>query len=245
MRGLRGGVRDVEAGVRGWLMPQSGRLAQRRHPELGEVSGYCFYATKLRVRDLAFDIGANHGGATRQMLNRGARVVAIEPQADLASEISKRCPSATVLPIAVSSEPGQAVLYLDRERDDVASLDASWAQRCDVPVTWASSVEVPVTTLVELIDRFGEPKPIKIDTEGIEDRVLQGLSRPVEHILFEVHGSIPDVAATAFERLENLGRYRYSMMCLHNWEFARLGQRPEELPADLPVMADVYARRIA
>jgi FkbM family methyltransferase len=238
-------VRDVETGVRGWFMLNRARLAQRRHRELGEVSGYCFYSTKLRYGDLAFDIGANHGGATRIMLNRGAKVVAVEPQAELAAEISERCPSATVLPIAISNEPGEAVLYLDRDFDGVASLDASWAEHCDVPVNWANSVQVRVTTLDELIDTYGEPKLIKIDTEGVEDRVLQGLSCPVEHVLFEVHRSIPDVASRVFERLENLGHYRYSMMCLHNWEFARLGHRPEELLGDLPVMGDVYARRVA
>jgi FkbM family methyltransferase len=226
-------------------MMQRGRLAQRRHPELGEVSGYCFFATKLRFGDLAFDIGANHGGAAQLMLRRGAKVVAVEPQPELASEISRRCPSATVLPVAISNEPGEATLYLARERDDVASLEASWSENCDVAVTWDTTVQVPVTTLDEMMDRFGEPKLIKIDAEGIEDRVLQGLNRSIEHILFEIHSSIPDVATRAFEQLESLGHYQYSMMCLHNWEFARLGQRPEELLQDLPTMADVYARRVA
>jgi hypothetical protein len=72
-------VEHLTAAPRGWLALQRARVARERHPELGEVSAYCFYATRLRFRDLAFDIGANRGEHMRQMLNRGARVVAVEP----------------------------------------------------------------------------------------------------------------------------------------------------------------------
>ena len=71
-------ARDMETAVHGWLALHRARVAQRRHPELGEVSAFCFYATKLRVGDLASDIGANHREHMAQMLNRGAKVVALE-----------------------------------------------------------------------------------------------------------------------------------------------------------------------
>src|SRR4051794_25345567 len=117
---------DAEPAVRGWLALQRARLAHKRHPDLGEISAYCFYATKLRFRDLAFDIGANRGAHTAQMVNRGARVVAIEPQARLAAHLAERLRSATVLRMAVSDEPGQAVLHHFREGDVFGSLDPRW-----------------------------------------------------------------------------------------------------------------------
>src|SRR5437764_12320475 len=106
--------RDVTRAVRGWLALQRARLAQKRHPELGEVSAYCFYATRLRFGQVAFDVGANHGAHTAMMVNRGARVVALEPQAKLAAQLADRFPTATVLPVAASDHPGEAQLPLFR-----------------------------------------------------------------------------------------------------------------------------------
>jgi hypothetical protein len=36
---------------------------------------------------------------------------------------------------------------------------------------------------------------VKIETEGSEDKVLAGLSRPIDQFLFEVHAELRDVAA--------------------------------------------------
>jgi hypothetical protein len=149
-----------------------------------------------------------------------------------------------VLAKAVGDRPGHGELHVAHERDDVASLDASWDANCDVPVTWKSSVQVPVTTLDELIGFYGEPRLVKIDTEGVEDRVLLGLSRPIEHVLFEVHASIPDVASRAIQKLEQLGDYEYSVMWPQSWKFHRQGQQADEVLADLPILGDVYARRL-
>lgn len=241
---MRGSVGDINPALRGWFVLQRARLARKRHPDRGEISPYCLYATKLRFRDLAFDIGANRGDHAKLMAARGARVVALEPQPVLAAQLARSLPGATVLPMAAGGEHGLAELHLAGERDDVASLDANWPDHCDVDVTWQSSVKVPLTTIDQLIDDYGEPTLLKIDTEGFEDRVLRGLSRPVEHILFEVHASIPDVASRAFERLEELGHYEYAMMWPQSWQFHREGQRADEILADLPVLGDVYAHRI-
>ena len=222
-------------------MMQRARLAQRRHPELGEVSAYCFYATRLGGRHLAFDVGANHGEHTGHMIRRGATVVAIEPQADLAAELAERFPAATVLPVAVSDEPGRAFLHLASGSDAVASLDPGF-MRAAHESEWEERQEVPVTTLDRLIDEYGQPTLLKIDTEGTDYRVLRGLSRPIDHILFEVHSSLPDHAAQAFARLDELGPYDYSVSEGDRWLFTR--GRPDEILSALPEWGDVYARSV-
>jgi hypothetical protein len=104
--------------------------------------------------------------------------------------------------------------------------------------------------LDELIDEYGQPTVVKIDTEGFDHRVLRGLSRPVEHVLFEVNVGLPDTAAESFARLEELGRYEYYGAPLEggrcSWLFRDV-QRPEEILADLADagMGDVYARLIS
>jgi hypothetical protein len=39
--------------------------------------------------------------------------------------------------------------------------------------------------------------------------VLRGLGHAIRHVLFEVHQNLPDEAAASFERLDELGNYRY------------------------------------
>jgi FkbM family methyltransferase len=242
----KGWVHDIKPALRGWGALQRARLAHRRHPELGEISAYCFYARKLRFGQLAFDIGANHGEHTARMVSRGARVVALEPQARLAVELAAQFPTAVVLQLAVSDAPGQAVLHLAREADTLASLDFGWAEAC--PCTWEGSEEVEVTTLDRLIDRYGEPAVVKIDTEGLDHRVLRGLSRPIEHVLFEVHSSRRHDAEAAFARLDELGGYDYYVAPLFSWLF-RQRLHPEEIVSAIDAytpagVGDVYAQRV-
>ncbi len=182
------------------------------------------------------------------MLNRGARVVALEPQASLAADLAERFPEATVLPMAVSDEPGHALLHVAREADWLASLDASWVD--DFACAWDGAERVAVTTLDQLIAEYGEPGLVKIDTEGFDHRVLQGLNRPIEHILFEVHSARREAAAEAFARLETLGRYEYHAAPLSSWLFR--ARQPDEIIADVQAWGDtsglggvgeVYARR--
>lgn len=242
--------RDLTPAVRGWLALQRARIARARHPELGEISPYCFYATKLRFRQLAFDIGTNHGQHLEYMLKRGARVVAVEPQAQLAGSLAERFPTAIVLQAAVSDELGEAVLHLFREDDTWASLDATWGVVAGRPIGYVADIagreHVCVTTLDHLIDEYGEPVLVKIDTEGFDHRVLRGLSRPIEHILFEVNHARLEEAAEALDRLEQLGRYEYRMVAYQDWDYSE-AKRPTEVlanVAELPDWGNVYARRI-
>jgi FkbM family methyltransferase len=236
-------VLDLKPAVRGWLALQRARLAHLRRPELGEISAYCFYATKLRFRDLAFDIGANHGSHTAMMLNRGARVVALEPQANLAARLAERFPEATVLAMAAGDEPGQAVLHFT-SNDQVASLDRTWGEAVGAAPPYSGATErVPVTTADELISEYGDPALIKIDTEGFDHRVLAGLSRPIEHILFEVHAKRPDDAVAALNRLKELGRYEFRVSPEESWSYQD-PKRPEKILAEMPNWGSVYARRI-
>lgn len=239
-------IRNARQATGGWLALQRARLAHRRHPELGEISAYCFYATKLRFGDLAFDIGANHGEHTAQMLNRGARVVAVEPQARLATELAGRFPRATVIQRAVSDQPGTAELHLSSADDRWASLDESWLELGETlggPARWEASETVNVTTVDELIDEFGQPTVVKIDTEGYDDRALRGLTQPVEHILFEIHTARLGTAMAAFAQLEELGHYEYYEAPGGSWLF-RPCSTPIELISRVQTWSDVYARRI-
>jgi hypothetical protein len=60
-------------------------------------------------------------------------------------------------------------------------LLAEWQQEIE------STVEVPVTTLDVAIAQYGLPDYCKIDVEGYEVQVLQGLTRPIPLLSLEYH----------------------------------------------------------
>src|SRR4051795_2042464 len=72
-----------------------------------------FYARFVRPGDLCFDIGAHVGSRTLCWARLGARVVALEPQPDLALVLRVLCwpeRGVTVLRQAVAARPGSVVL---------------------------------------------------------------------------------------------------------------------------------------
>lgn len=203
-----------------------------------------FYTRCLQRGDLAFDIGANRGAHTSAMVRRGARVVALEPQRALVEQLERDFPDVTVLQLAAGPEPGMATLATSSARDDLATLSGAWTQTSGEPEgTWDGAEQVRVTTVDALIDQYGEPVMLKVDTEGFEDAVFAGLSVPVQHILFEVHANAPEVARRVLARLASLSHYEFRLMAWESWAFGPSASADQVL-SNLPWWGDVYARRI-
>lgn len=199
-----------------------------------------FYRRCLHRGDLAFDIGANLGDHTAAMLRCGTRVVALEPQREMADRLAREFPKATVLPLAAGAKTGTATLATSSRYHAWATLSAEWTET-EPEGTWDGSGEVPVTSVDELIAVHGVPAMLKVDTEGFEDAVFSAVSAPIRHVLVEVHRDAPKVAQRVFGRLAELGRYDLRIMSRESWEF-----RPataEGILADLPVWGDVHAKR--
>jgi FkbM family methyltransferase len=216
-----------------------------------------FYAPFVRPGDLCFDIGAHVGNHTAAWVRLGARVVALEPQPRLRALLARWYDAGsgvTLLGDAVGATPGEATLRISRRTPTVSTLSEEWIadvqqEASFAGVTWETSVTVPVTTLDALIARHGLPAFCKIDVEGYELPVLQGLSQPLPALSFEFVPAATAAAIACVGRLEELGAYEY------NWSIAeryRLGApawlSAEEIVAWLGALpagarsGDIYAR---
>lgn len=216
-----------------------------------------FYAQLIGRGDLVFDIGAHVGNRVGVFLKLGAACVAIEPQplfSALLQKIYGRHPGFALVPTALGSEEGETELRISRRTPTVSTTAGAWREKVGrspsfARVKWEDSVSIPVTTLDSLIDRFGLPDLCKIDVEGSELAVLQGLSRPLPLLSIEYIPAASADAIACVAHLEKLGNYKY------NWsqgesqlliEMAWLTPdemicRLEEMEIDEP-SGDIYAR---
>ena len=188
-----------------------------------------FYRAFLSPGETAFDIGAHLGDRVRAWRRLGVRSVAVEPQPVFARLLRRLYPprrlgEVTVLEAAVGAERGSAQLRISDAHPTVSTLSADWIAEVGghagfSGVSWNRSVAVPVTTLDELIENYGYPTFVKIDVEGGEEAVLQGLSVAIPALSFEFLPETRERAQRCIARLERLGTYEYNVVVGERTEF--------------------------
>jgi FkbM family methyltransferase len=218
-----------------------------------------FYRPFIRPGDLCFDLGAHVGNRLWAYLQLGARVVAVEPQPDLARLLRRlygRNRRVQLVEKAVGEATGQALLHISARTPTVSSLSTAWIARVALTpsfreVSWDASSPVSVTTLDELIQTYGEPAYCKIDVEGFEPEVLRGLSRPLTMLSFEYLPAAVDLALDCVDYLENLGKFEYNWSVRETHRLRtpawltsmQMAGVLRNLPQGAPP-GDIYARRM-
>lgn len=215
-----------------------------------------FYAQFLRPGSLAFDIGANAGNRTEVFLALGATVVAVEPQPHCAEKLRRQFdsnPHFHLVEKAVGSAEGKAEM-LQSSTDTISTMNRDWIERMKrsgrlAKRRWDTRLEVTVTTLDRLVAEYGLPAFIKIDTEGYEQEVLAGLSRPVPALSFEFHPETHDMTEWCIRRLVQLGPYEFNLSYGESMKLAlRQWLSADEMLAHLQRamkpddQGDIYAR---
>ncbi len=216
-----------------------------------------FYGQFLGPGDLAFDVGAHVGDRVRTWRQLGARVVAVEPQPVMAALLQRlygRDDGVVLEPVAVGARPGRATLHVSSRTPTVTTLSEAWTRQVQADarfrrIDWDEAVDVPVTTLDALIARHGVPRFCKVDVEGFELPVLEGLSRPLEALSFEYLPVAKAAAQACVRRLAALGPYRFRSSRVETMRWAEdawlsadgMCTRLEALPIEAR-SGDVYAR---
>ena len=166
-----------------------------------------FYRSLVKPDGLIFDIGANVGLFSEIFSSLGARVVAIEPNDDCVRHIQLSYPDARidVIQAVAGAANGLATIHLSDERDDISSVSSEWIEAIkrehhDYDGLWSRRVPVPMLTLDTLIAYYGSPQFIKIDVEGFEESVLDGLSAQPPLLSFEFNTAYLEAAIRCLDK---------------------------------------------
>ncbi len=209
----------VKQRVRPWVV---GPLYRREQPRLRRL-----YGAFVGPGELVFDVGAAEGYHTEVFLDLGAVVVCLEPQPHFADMLRRRFgdhPDVTVLAQAAGSRPDRLPLSISSGDPEISTLDVEkWSRGRYRGRTWDRSLMVPVVTLEDVAAEYGQPGFVKIDVEGYEARVLEGLGVPPPALSFEFSCELLADVAACVATLERRGapRFNYSLSRRHRLESAR------------------------
>jgi len=166
-----------------------------------------FYARFIKRGSLVFDIGANIGEYSRCFLSLGARVVAVEPLPSTVEILQKTLRPKNrvhIVSAAVGADFSNAVLHVSSETT-LCTLSDQWLGTAKQSgrfsdVDWSSDINVPVIPIHSLASEYGQPDFIKIDVEGFEGQVLDGLRDFPPALSFEFNTETPDAVIACLHK---------------------------------------------
>ena len=164
----------------------------------------------INKNDLIFDIGSNMGEKSQIFLNLGARVVGFEPQFECYSSTLSRFAKNTNFigeNIALDKKTGKEIIYIATYHT-ISSMSEKFIEESKkerfVGYNWNNTREVNTDTLDNMITKYGKPNFIKIDVEGYELNVLEGLTDSVELISIEFNPELCEITKSCIEYIDKL-----------------------------------------
>lgn len=178
-----------------------------------------FYKKFIQQGDLVFDVGANVGNRVSVFLELGANVVAVEPQPACISTLEEKFGNRITLEkVGLSKEPGTLEMYIAND-STISTFSKEFIDNTSTNrfsnYSWNSKVNVPIVTLESLILKYGIPQFCKIDVEGFELNVLEGLHTSIPYLSFEY--CVPEMQQNMLQCIQRLyeitpnGKFNYSI----------------------------------
>lgn len=174
---------------------------------------------------LVFDVGANHGDKTWTLRQIAENVVSIEPDKTCFAALLTRYgrdKSIYLENIALGEQDGVGTLFV--EKDGSAYNTLSEKERNWIVSTYNQNirkVSVPVSTIDKMIMKYGVPDFLKIDVEGSELSVFNGLSYPVPIISFEANlPRFREETLTIIKRFLNNKAIRFNLRLENDFIFS-------------------------
>jgi FkbM family methyltransferase len=200
------GLNSERATLAGMRVYLPGSRSIRLSVVLGNLRMQRMLDALLRPGQTVVDVGANIGYNTlyaAKVVGPSGRVIAIEPAQDnltylYANIFANQLRQVSILPYAAGSRREIKQFFL---RGEASAVNSLYEDNFYHPIT--ASVEVLTVPLDDLI--AGTPDLVKIDVEGGELEVLQGMHRllmsPTLRLIVEWHPTLQQAAGYAADAL--------------------------------------------
>lgn len=167
------------------------------------------------MKGLLFDIGANRGLYAMANLHLFNTIICAEPNPDLLHNLSRINEKIKIINYCVGSKTDTNKFYISDEYDVVSTCDPEWVNnsRFTRYVKWNKEIEVKQTTIDIMVENFGIPDFIKIDTEGYELEVIKGMTKKYCPLIFEVADEKKNDIIEILDYLKKLGYTKSYYLC--------------------------------
>lgn len=174
-----------------------------------------FYSAFVNSGDICFDVGANIGNRVLPLLMIGAKVIAVEPQADCQEILKQKFgKKITIVGKGLGEKESVKKFYVSNG-SVLSSFSEEWINSVKESrfneYSWDEPIELEMTTADKLIEAYGVPSFIKIDVEGYESEVLKGLTHPVKMISFEY--TVPEQTEKAIQCIDQILKHHSNIEC--------------------------------
>ncbi|RJR27881.1 FkbM family methyltransferase [candidate division WWE3 bacterium] len=174
-----------------------------------------FYSQFVKSDDLVFDIGANMGDYAEVFLELGAQVICLEPQPRCLDIINKKFAgneNITVIGKGVGNSKGVLPFYVSSQNHATSTFSEKYKKEGPFNNrTWDKTIDVEITTIDDLISAYGVPAFCKIDVEGYEKYVFEGLHSIIPIISFEYTSSLVEDTVACLKLLENQSNLKINL----------------------------------
>jgi FkbM family methyltransferase len=174
--------------------------------------GINFYSQFIKPNDLVFDVGANYGNRVEIFQKLNAKIVAIEPQRKCVDYLASKFKNITIENIGLGSKNEFKTFY-EADSSVLSTFSSDYIEKVKntrhKTSIWKKSIEIEIKTLEMLIEKYGEPKFIKVDVEGFELEVFKGLKHKIGVVSFEYN--IPELQVEMIACMEQLNSIGYEL----------------------------------
>ena len=173
--------------------------------------------------NLVFDIGYNHGEFSRAVLKEfeDCKVIALEANESLYLNQVGTIPEVPLINFLVSNEDGAEKDFYINYQDGISTASKEFTENSRFAAGskyvyntggWDKAIHVNTITLDSIISKYGAPDLIKVDVEGYERTVLEGLSRKVPLLCFEFHEEFTLDGIACLDHLHSIGFSEFGLI---------------------------------
>ena len=163
---------------------------------------------------LLFDIGANRGDATIAGFQLGFdKIIAVEPAPKMFFMLHNNFrDDERVIPLkfAVSNSNNERVEFYECVEDGLSTIEKSWLTGDGALYKGKEFRTIKATTITidRLVEKYGLPDLVKIDVEGAETQVFDGMTCKPKKLAFEWSLFTLDQHIDQLKRLRDINGYK-------------------------------------